>query len=122
MKFDCYPRFLKSDAYKGAVVAEMEGRPIQACVIGDINNLVNAAGGKSIVDPLAAGSISGGMGRKSDFSDMRPPKMFDKDSGKIRHSLMPWNKKARESKIPKLNRKSFGGKKDAGKLWRFSLK
>ena len=55
-----------------------------------------------------------GIGRKSDFAGMRPPKMITKD-GKIRHSLMPWNKgKARESKIPKL-RKSFGGKKDAGK-------
>ena len=43
MKFDCYPRFLKSDAYKGAVVAEMEGRPIQACLIGDINDLANNA-------------------------------------------------------------------------------
>ena len=42
MRFDCYARFLKSEAYKDAVVAEMEGRPIQACVIGDVNTLATA--------------------------------------------------------------------------------
>ena len=118
MKFDCYSRFLKSEAYKGAVVAEMEGRPIQSCLIGDINQLVkNSNNNMNLpMDPLAAATSGGGIGRKSDFAGMRPPKMTDRDSGKIRHSLMPWNKgtKSRESKIPKINRKSFGGKKDAG--------
>ena len=110
MKFDCYARFLKSDAYKGAVVAEMEGRPIQACLIGDVNDLAKA---NPFGEEYEDEENIVGLGRKSDFSGLRPPKMMTKD-GKIRHSLMPWNKgKVRESKIPKL-RKSFGGKKDAG--------
>ena len=112
MKFDCYARFLKSEAYKSAVVAEMEGRPIQATLIGDVHNLAKASNNLP-ANPLDSAN-SGGIGRKSDFSGLRPPKSMTKD-GKIRHSLMPWNKgKTRDSKIPKL-RKSFGGKKDAGK-------
>ena len=113
MKFDCYARFLKSEAYKGAVLAEMEGRPIQGCVIGDVNDLAKANVKNNLPSNPLEAAKAGGIGRQSDFAGMRPPKMMSKD-GKVRHSLMPWNKgKARDSKIPKL-RKSFGGKKDAG--------
>jgi len=43
MKFDCYPRFLKSDVYRQSLVAEIEGG-LLSCEEGEEEREIKARG------------------------------------------------------------------------------
>lgn len=87
MKFDSYSRFLKSDLYKEALMAEMAGTTLP---------YANALDEDLMVDENAAKAVA-----ESKTNSLNRTKKTDTDTGgNRRKSLLPWN---RCSRVDSLN-------------------